>query len=105
MSAVAQDLLGSNSTAAICLCFHSFVVTLSFKSSLNRDEAVARNLQQSKLVRLSSSLSRLMVLIVDALLSAEASQSLGHEQLISYKTQNVIDVYPPKVTYCSFNML
>ncbi len=40
-------------------------------------------LQQSTLVRLSSSLCRLMVWPTDTLLSAEESQSVRDEQLIS----------------------
>ncbi len=39
-------------------------------------------LQQSKLVRLSSHLSRLMASLADTLLSTEAKQSTRHKQLV-----------------------
>ncbi len=73
MLAVAWDLLGSKSAAAVCvsMCFTSFVVALTFKSSLNWDEMVA-----GKLVHLSSSSSWLMVWLADTLLLAEESQSM-----------------------------
>ncbi len=67
--AVAWDLLGSRSAAAICTGLHFILVAL-----LNPVWTQGK-LQQSKLVRLSSSSSQLTVWLADTLLSAEASQS------------------------------
>ncbi len=61
-----------------------FVCCLSFLSPVwTETKRLQGKLQRSKLVRLSSSSSRLTVWLADSLLLAEASQSLTHKQLIS----------------------
>ncbi len=77
-----MKLVGSNSAAASppCFCSGSGFISLVVLSLLSQvwteTKQLQRTLQQSKLVRLSSSSSRLTVLLTDALLSAETSQSV-----------------------------
>ncbi len=81
MLAVALDALVSNFTAAFPACFAQACVLfglLSFPNPvLTEMKQLQGKLQQSKRVRLSSSLSRLTVSLADTLLSAEVSHSVN----------------------------
>ncbi len=79
MLAVAWDSLESNSAAAVFIR----LLSLSLLSpGWTKAKRLQWELQRSKLVCLNSSLCQLMVSLADTLLSAEASQSARHNQLI-----------------------